>query len=157
MANWAWEHIDPSLPLPAAIQAINDRMRRLQSADGLLESVVQGKARASTTDATATTIYTEVLPPSTTTLSVGYVVARRTGGAAGTAEDGAAYRVEYVAKNNAGTATVIGSVITAIGESQAGWDVTLVASGGSVLVKVTGAASNNVSWRYARRIFAVAT
>jgi hypothetical protein len=103
--------------------------------------------RVATTDATVTTLHTVVIPASTTVLISGYVVSRRTGGAAGTAEDGAAYKIEAVYKNVAGTATVIGApIITVIGESQAGWDVTLVPSAGNILIKVTGAVSNNVTW-----------
>ncbi len=103
--------------------------------------------KVSTTNATVTTLST-INVPSTTTLSIkGYVSARRTGGSSGTAEDGAMYRVEAVYKNISGTATSIGSVVTVIGESQSGWDVTLSASSGTVLVRVTGAANNNITWR----------
>lgn len=99
-----------------------------------------------TTNATVTTLSTIPIPATTTTAITGYVTARRTGGAAGTAEDGALYRVEAVYKDVAGTPTSIGSAVTVIGESQAGWDVTLAVSGTNVLVQVTGAVNNNISW-----------
>lgn len=105
-----------------------------------------GSRKVTTTDATVTTLATIPVPASTTLGINGYVVARRTGGAAGTAEDGAYYRVETVYKNAAGTATNIGTTVTAIGESQAAWDVTVTQSSGDVLIRVQGAADNNVSW-----------
>lgn len=156
--SWAWNEISNALSLPQAIDALNDRMRKLQSANGLTESSFRSKARVNTTDATATLIETLTIPPSTSVLCVGYVVARRTGGAAGTAEDGAGYKLEFVAKNDAGTASLIAAAtLTVIGESQAAWTVTATASGGTVLVKVTGAANNSISWRWSRRTFSVAT
>lgn len=155
---WAWYDIDPSLDLPAAISAINARMKRLESAPSIQERTFSPQFRVNTTDATATIIETLAMPVDTTTLVVGYVVARRTGGAAGAAQDGAGYRVEFVAKNAAGTSALIGAAtITALGESQAAWDVTATASGGSVLLKVVGAANNSVSWRWSRRTFPVST
>lgn len=103
--------------------------------------------RVTTTNATVTTIHTLAIPASTTVMIIGYITARRTGGASGTAEDGAGYEFKAVYKNVAGTATIIGSAtITAIGESQAGFDVTLVPSTSNVLIRVTGAANNNISW-----------
>lgn len=99
-----------------------------------------------TTNNTVTTIATIPIPATTTTGIYGYVTARRTGGSAGTAEDGALYKIEAVYKNVAGTSTSIGSTVTVIGESQAGWDVTLNPTGATVLVQVTGATNNNISW-----------
>ena len=103
--------------------------------------------RVTTTDATVTTLHTVAIPTSTTVLIKGFIVARRTGGASGTAEDGAAYEFSAVYKNVAGTATLIGAaIITVVGESQAGWDVTLVVSTSNVQIRVTGAAANNITW-----------
>ena len=100
-----------------------------------------------TTDATVTTVKTVTIPVSTTLVVAGYIAARRTGGAAGTAQDGAGYRLEFVAKNTAGTAALIAAATkTVLAESQAGWDVSATASGGTVLVQVTGAVDNNVTW-----------
>lgn len=106
------------------------------------------QAWVNTTNATVTTLHTIPAPSSSTLTVVGYVTARRTGGASGTAEDGATYRVEYSVKNVAGTATLIGSSITVIGESQAAWDVTLAGSTSNILIQVTGAASNNITWKW---------
>jgi len=101
-----------------------------------------------TTNATPTTIGTIAVPAQTTRGIVAFVTARRGSGSAGTAEDGAFYEVKAVAKGNAGNnASLIGSaLVTAIGESQAGWDVTVSTSGGTVLIRVTGAANNNIAW-----------
>jgi hypothetical protein len=113
---------------------------------GSVSRMATGSAKVLTTDATVTTVQTFTIPASTTWAFDGYVVARRTGGASGTAEDGASYRVEGVIKNAAGTATSIGSTVTVIGESQAGWDVTVDVTGATARIRVTGASGNNVSW-----------
>lgn len=115
---------------------------------GGVSRMATGSSKITTTDATVTTVQTYTIPASTTWAFDGYVVARRTGGSSGTAEDGASYRVEGVIKNVAGTATSIGSTVTVIGESQAGWDVTVDVTGATARVRVTGAANNNVSWVY---------
>lgn len=105
------------------------------------------QATVSTTDATVTTIATIAVPATTTLHIEATVAARRTGGSSGTAEDGAGYKVLAAYKNVAGTATLIGSgVVTTVGEDQAGWDVTLSASGGNALIRVTGAVDNAVNW-----------
>jgi hypothetical protein len=103
--------------------------------------------RLATTDATVTTIHTIAIPASTTVALIAHVNARRTGGAAGTAEDGAFYIRAATFKNVAGTATQIGAT-TAIhtNEDQAGWDVTFAVAGGNALVQVTGAVDNNITW-----------
>lgn len=103
--------------------------------------------RTVTTDATPTTLLSISLLPSRTTLLRAQVIARRTGGAAGTAEDGAAYIFVGTYKVVAGTATLIGAV-TALhtAEDQAGWAATFTLSGGSVLLSVTGAVDNNIAW-----------
>lgn len=129
------------------------RLESAQESGNIRRQTVQN--RVATTNATVTTIQSLIVPSSTTLGIAGYVTARRTGGTAGTAEDGAFYRVEAVYKNAAGTATSIGSTVTAIGESQAGWDVTLAASGTSVLIQVTGAANNNVTWHITTNYYLV--
>ena len=103
--------------------------------------------RTVTTDATPATLFTIPLLASRTTLLRVAVWARRTGGVAGTAEDGAGYLLAATYKQSGGTATLIGGV-TALhtAESQGGWDATCVVSGPNVLVQVTGAAGNNVTW-----------
>lgn len=101
-----------------------------------------------TTDATVTTLATLTLEDARTYQIVADVVARRTGGASGTAGDGASYRVLGTFRRvSAGSATLIGTVTTEhSAESQSGWDCTLTASGNDVLVRITGASGNSISW-----------
>lgn len=102
--------------------------------------------RVATTDGTTTTLHTFAIPATTTVAIEVVIVARRTGGASGTAEDGARYKCLAVYKNVAGTATIIGVVNQTADESQAAWDGTLTVSAGNVLCRVTGAAANNITW-----------
>jgi hypothetical protein len=101
-----------------------------------------------TTTATPKVIDTVLIDASTTTILIATVGARRTGGVAGSAEDGAAYKFVGAYKAVGGTATLIGAiqnVITAQ-EDQAGWDATFTVSGLNVMVSVTGATDNNIDW-----------
>ena len=51
-------------------------------------------------------------------------------------------------KNDGGTLALVGSVGTPTTiEATAGWDVTLDADGDDIRVRVTGAASTNISWK----------
>ena len=113
--------------------------------------------RVATTDATVTTIQTFTVPSSTTYHVSARVTARRTGGSSGAAEDGAAYRYDGVFKNVAGNASVIGEVLTVVGESQAGWNVTSNATGATVQLRVTGATNNNITWHMAARVWPVSS
>lgn len=102
--------------------------------------------RVATTNATQTTLYTLQTATDTSYNCQFRVIARRTGGASGAAGDYATYVVEASVNNIAGTVT-IDAVTTTVGfESQAGWDVTVTASGTTALLRVTGAASNNITW-----------
>ncbi len=150
--KWAWKP-----PADSRIAALLlEPMKALERWTTDVEKYMTIRARVATTDATVTTVYTQTIPVDHTVIVSGYVVARRTGGSAGAANDGAGYRVEFCAKNTTGTAALIGAgTVTALGESQAGWDVTLSASGGTILVRVTGAANNNVSWRFTGRSVSV--
>lgn len=113
---------------------------------GRLERSFAVHAKELTTDATPKILFEVELPVNQTTHIEAVVVARRTGGSSGATNDGASYTVRVTGKNTAGTAAAIGSSITAIGESQAAWDVTIVASGNALQIKVTGAANNTISW-----------
>lgn len=117
------------------------------------------EATVNTTDATVTTLYTFTLPASTDVGIEARVVARRTGGSSGTAEDGAYYILNALYKMVSGTtATIIGSVgQTVVGESQAGWDATLDTTGATVRVRVQGASNNNVTWRMWARAYPVSS
>lgn len=105
--------------------------------------------RINTTDATVTTLLSIPLRPSATTLLRVLVWARRTGGSSGTAEDGAGYVLYGVYKVVAGVGTAVGGATPTLdfgAEDQAGWNATLTLSGQNVLVRVTGAANNNITW-----------
>jgi len=105
------------------------------------------QADVKTTDATVTTLGSLSVPASTTQMIEATVTARRTGGSAGAAEDGAAYVIRAAAKNVSGTATIIGSVTAGFtAEDQAAWNATIDVSGGAMRVRVTGAANNNITW-----------
>jgi len=105
--------------------------------------------RVVTNNGDITTLLTLPLQPDTVTSMHVKVTGRRTGGAAGSTDDGAYYELYGAYKLLAGVATPIGGTtptLTFGAEDQAGWDATLTVSGVNVLVQVTGAADNNVTW-----------
>lgn len=122
-----------------------DVMRRVPNANRDWTSRVK---TITTTNNTQTTLDTIAIMASSTYLIESRIVARRTGGSAGTADDGATYvrRGSYTTKS--GTVTLLGvEVIGTDREDQAGWDVTLDINGTDVRVRVTGATNNNISWQ----------
>jgi hypothetical protein len=125
------------------------RIESVATNDDPTEKVYQN--RVATTDATVTTLHTYTIPASTTVGLEAIVVARRTGGAAGTAEDGAVYRVTAAIKNVAGTATQItGSpTVTVIGEDVAAYACTIDVNAATARVRVTGVANTNITWHLA--------
>ena len=126
------------------------------SNDDIIEITKQ--AKVTTTDGTQTTLATITIPTTTTVQVEATVVARRTGGSAGTAEDGAGYRMMATIKNVAGTATLIGAVTANhTAEDQAGWDATIDVTGATARIRVTGATNNNVSWVATYRIHQIGT
>lgn len=132
------------------------RLTSIATNDDPTESVFQN--RVATTDATVTTIHTVPTVSDTTKMIEVRVVARRTGGTGGTAGDGAAYIKVATFKNIAGTVTQIGANSDVhIAEDQAGWDVTFSVSTTNVLVQVTGAADNNVTWHATIRTYELST
>jgi len=149
---WAWTLLkDAALDavLRPAMKGLEDELKRG-------EKYLPPQAKVRTTDATVTTLYTAAIPVNESVIVTGHVVARRTGGTAGAANDGAGYVVEFCAKNTAGTAGLIGAgSVTVLGESQAGGNCTLTASGGSILVRVTGAVDNNVTWSWSGKRLSV--
>lgn len=102
--------------------------------------------RVATTDATVTTLDTIAITASNTYLIEARVAARRTGGAAGTADDGAVYIRRAMVTTKAGTVTINAVQDDLTQEDQAAWDCTLDVSGTSIRIRVTGAANNNVTW-----------
>lgn len=125
----------------------DEAMRALENYLGIRDKGMLDNAVIRTTDATVTTLATLVIPVDRVVNVWGQVTGRRTGGSAGAANDGAGYVVAFVANNTAGTAAVIGSAsVTTLGESQAGWNCAVSFSSGNALIRVTGAADNNIKW-----------
>lgn len=148
---WTWGSLGE-----LSASALNAPMKALENYLGRAEREFFVRDRVQTTDGTVTTISTIPVPVDTTLLIVAYIVARRTGGTSGSANDGAAYRLEVAAKNTAGTAAELAAeTLAVIGESQAGWTVASSASSGNILLRVTGAADNTVIWKSSVRTLAV--
>ena len=127
-----------------------DSTGQLQRGFGLLYGwKLRPLAKVNTTDATLTTLETIPMTSAYASRVRVDVVARRTGGVLGTAEDCAAYGRVLLCKMVTGTAVIVGSVQNEPpidSESQVGWECTVTASGGNLLVQVTGAISNNITW-----------
>ena len=129
--------------LLARVKALEQQIERTR----VIENQIAVQGYVTTTDATTTTVATVPIPASTTVLLEIYVVARRTGGSAGSAEDGAGYLTQALFKNVAGVATQIGlGNLDYSAESQIAWNSSFAVSGGNVNVTVTGAVNNNISW-----------
>lgn len=100
-----------------------------------------------TTDATSTTVLTYPTASNKSYQLFVRITGRRTGGSSGAAGDSAAFRLGAAFKNVAGTLSQVGSDnLTVVGRDQAAWTAQTAVSGTNVLVKVSGAANNNVSW-----------
>lgn len=104
---------------------------------------------ASTTDASGSNILLVDIPAGTTVALEGVVVARRTGGTAGTAEDGAAYKILAVAKSVGGLAVLIGTPsVTIVGEDVAAYDCTVSANSTNLRIRGIGVAATNIDWSF---------
>ena len=102
----------------------------------------------STTDATVTTIITYAIPSGTSAFVKVFATGRKTNATVG---DTIAATVTYGVKNLAGTASIVGGApVNAVAKqtdaSLAAATIAVVASGGNILVQVTGVAANNVDW-----------
>ena len=132
------------------IQQLLSRLKALEQEferTKIIERPATIEGYVTTTDATLTTVATIPIPASTSVMMEIHVVGRRTGGSAGSAEDGAGYIIQALYKNVAGVATLIGlGNLDFTAESQIAWNATHAVSGGNVLVRVTGAVNNNISW-----------
>lgn len=110
-----------------------------------------------TINGSATTIATIAIPTDTSVMIEAKVVARRTGGTSGSAQDGAGYTVMGVYKNISGTATEIGESSIFSAEDQAGWSVGITPSSGNALIQVTGAADNNITWAITYKTYSISS
>lgn len=135
----------------ATLGSIVQRLQSTATNDDPTEDTLQD--RVATTDATVTTLHTYTIPASTTVVLEAHVVARRTGGVAGTGEDGAGYGIVATFKNVAGTATQIGATTVLYShESVAGYDCVFDVTGATARVRVTGVASTNITWHLTLRV-----
>jgi hypothetical protein len=155
--------------ITASIQALNSstssQVQRIETTAGSpgtttftansnpLEITVQDKV--TTTDNSSTTLHTFTLTASMVYHFTVTVVARRTGGSSGTAEDGASYVINGTFHVVGGNATRIGSLNIISNENQPAWSATLTTSSGNVLVTVSGANNNNVSWAMTARVYPI--
>lgn len=108
---------------------------------GNVEEVV--KAKVQTTDATATTIWEEVMPPDSTWRLNLEVQALSTGGASAFY-----WRINRYERGASGAATLIRtSTPIADDEDVAAWAITVAAAAdGTISVSVTGAAATTINW-----------
>jgi hypothetical protein len=79
-------------------------------------------------------------------LVVGTIIARRTGGTAGSAGDSAFFKVEGYFKNIGGTLYSLGGTTPIAVVDQVGWDVTFDTAGTDIIMNVTGAVDNIIKW-----------
>lgn len=103
---------------------------------------------ATTANATPTTVATLAVAANSTVVVNVLVAARRTGGSAGSVGDSAGFALTVVAKNIAGTVTVLPTVVNCAYGDQLAWKVAAVASSANVLLQVTGAVNNNINWAF---------
>ena len=116
------------------------------------------QASVATINATPTTLETIAITASRTYIIESRVYARRTGGTAGTADDGAAYVIRSSYTTKSATVTLIGTVqADYTAEDVAGYNATHVISGANVLTQVTGVADTNITWHVTSTISWVGT
>lgn len=133
-------------------------VQRLQSTatnDDPIEDVIQ--ARVATTDATVTTLATITIPASTTVGLEARVVVRRTGGSAGTAEDGGFFIYATAVKNVAGTATFVNSQTAVVQQIDATYVAEFDVTGSTVRLRVTGVTNTDLTWHATIRTYAVSS
>lgn len=116
---------------------------------------LQTSATVRTTDSTVTALIRTEIPEGKTVMLECMVVARRTGGSAGSVGDSAFYRLTGAYKNISGVLTGIGSPNLIGGEDQAAWDLGFSTSGTYAVVAVTGANNNNITWEGTLSIYVV--
>lgn len=139
----------PAARLHVSVPSVGSEVLRLASVTGSGDhpNYFARQFRVTTSNATTATLATIALTAAKTYHVEARVVARRTGGSAGTAEDGASYILHATFHTTGGAAALIGAVTVAhAGESQSGWNATLDASGTNARLRVTGAADNDVVW-----------
>jgi hypothetical protein len=146
------------ISITAKIQALQgtlgNEVMRLESVstnDDPVEITYQN--RVTTTNATATTLHTFTVPTSTTYYISAVVIARRTGGTSGSAEDGASFEIKGTYKNVSGTATLIGVVNKLANKDQGTWNVAFNTSSNTVQLQVSGSTNNNITWHMTSKVY----
>lgn len=107
---------------------------------------IRTQSKIMTTDATPTEIFSVLVDTDKSVMMDVAVIARRTGGAAGTAGDSAFYKLVGAYKNVGGILSGIGTATLIGGEDQAAWNLSFTSVGNTAVVLVTGAANNNITW-----------
>jgi len=108
------------------------------------------QAKATTTDATETTLLSINVPSSSAVGIWGIIIARKTGGVAA-GEKVAMYEIRGLYHNPLDTAVSVGTpTITVIGESDSDWDVQLDIDGTDIDINVTGEVDNNITWHLSK-------
>lgn len=102
--------------------------------------------KVKTTDATPTGIVRIPVESGKTVMVQAYIVARRTGGSAGSNGDSAFYVLTGAYKNIAGVLTGIGTPNLVGGEDQASWVVSFSTTAEFAVVVVTGDANTDITW-----------
>jgi len=99
-----------------------------------------------TTDATVTPLQRVLVDVNKSVFIEARVIARRTGGAAGSEGDTAFYILQGCFKNVGGTVSLVAATILNGGEDQTGWDLGYSVSGNQAILVGTGAEDNNITW-----------
>ena len=136
------------------VQSISSTPPALYAGADLYDS--PRESGVTTTDATSTALDTINIVSGKTHLIDARVVGRRSGGSSGSSEDAAAMVVHRAYKTVSGIVTQIGDPIEHRMRDDLPWDVDLVISGSNVVLKVTGAANNNIAWYSATTVRVVA-
>jgi len=126
--------------------------QRLEPIAGVIEDV--SGATINTTDATITTLQTIAIPTDTVYMIEARITCRKTAGAGvGTIGNGNGYIRVACYANIGGVVTISGVVQSSFtGEGIGAFNATLTISGTNVLVRVTGAANDDVTWNTITRI-----
>jgi len=137
---------------------LGDPVARLESTaanDNPFEEVYQG--RVTTNNNANTVIKSWVVPASTTFLIDAKVIARRTGGTAGTVDDGAWYTLVGGYKTIGGVTQAIGTRNRTVDEDVNTWNCNFAVTGNTVNIFVNGDANTDVVWHMTARVSKVST
>jgi len=110
---------------------------------GTDHALVASTYTSSTTDATKTTISTIA----TTSGEVQHITATLAGRQTNSANESNTYIIDFRIKNNGGTVTVNTIQATYTSEDVGAWTVGAETSGTDVIITVTGAIGDNISWK----------